>query len=69
LSDAARKCHRLRVQDHKHRLERCDDSASGCESQPDEIFGKDNLWVNVRYYPKADIDRRRRNDLEREKSE
>jgi hypothetical protein len=39
------------------------------KSSPDKILGRKDLWVNVRYYPKADIDRGRRNDLEREKSE
>ena len=39
-----------RVQDRKHRSQRCDDSALSCESRPDRIFGRDtNLWT----YPGA----------------
>src|SRR5438128_4120045 len=35
--------HSERVQDRKHRSERCDDSASRRESSPDGIFGKDTV--------------------------
>ena len=35
--------HSERVQDCKHRHQRCDDSTLLCESRPDGIFGKDNL--------------------------
>jgi hypothetical protein len=34
--------HSKQMQDRKHRVQRCDDSALRCESTPDEIFGKDS---------------------------
>jgi len=34
-----------RVQDRKHRSQRCDDSALSCESRPDRIFGRDRFSV------------------------
>src|SRR3974390_1557513 len=36
-----------RVQDRKHRSQRCDDSALSCESRPDGIFGRDSVISNA----------------------
>src|SRR5260370_5743204 len=40
--------HSERVQDRKHRSERCDDSTSRRESSPDGIFGKDTQKIPFR---------------------